>query len=249
MADWKKYERFVAFLCSEEFSTDDTTVIPNAKIVGKFSHIKRQIDVLIEKKFTFDRSRRVIVDAKNHKRKIDVKDIEEFEGMMRDCNASKGILVCPNGFSEGALRRAQEHISIRVVGLDDLDKIDLTLWEDCLSSKCSARKQRGLILWDSPYGIRTHDGLVCVSCVAKCDACGSFHVWCWGCGEKFALTNEDEHKCGCKNSCDWFWLTAIEEDVDDLTGEQLKAVYLLLPSLRGEVKNMGPIVVDKKPFV
>lgn len=244
MKDWRKYERYVAFLCSEEFASDNTTVIPNARIIGK-SGSHRQVDVLVEKKYDLTRSRRLIVDAKRYKKRVDIKDVETFEGMMRDCGASRGILVCPEGYTEGALRRAREHISIRLVPLDDIDGLSLDRWEECLSERCSRRSSRGLVLWDSPYGIVRHDGMQSISCVAKCDGCGSFHIWCWGCGEKFSLGDEDEHKCGCDG--DWFWLTAVEEDIDDQTGERRKAVYLLLPSLRDYVQGRPPITVDVRP--
>ncbi|MDX1300914.1 restriction endonuclease [Photobacterium sp.] len=237
MEDWKKYERFVAYLCSEEFLSDDVTVIPNAKLTGSISKCERQVDVLIDSRFEDGKERRIIVDAKRYKRAINVKDVESFEGMMRDCSASKGILVCPNGYSESAKRRAQGLISIRLVTLEELEKLDLSLWSDCLSESCNSRKNRGLVLWDAPFGIGSSQMPLSICCVAKCDECGDFHVWCWSCGQRFSLTNEDEHKCNCDTP--WFWLTAIEENDDENSGE---SVYLLLPHLT------DVLVVDRKPL-
>jgi hypothetical protein len=76
--------------------------------VGAITGIKRQVDVLIDARVAEDVLRRVIVDAKFRRRKIDVTDVEAFEGMMKDCRAQRGLLVCSNGFTEAALRRAQE---------------------------------------------------------------------------------------------------------------------------------------------
>lgn len=241
MKEWKKYERFIAHMCSNEFSSNDITVIPNAKLQGTISKCQRQIDVLIDYRFDGGVNRRIIVDAKRYKRAINVKDVESFEGMMRDCAASKGILVCPNGYSESAKHRAQEFISIRLVSLEELENIDLSLWDECESESCSSRKQRGMVLWDLPLGIGSPDMPLSINCIAKCDECNDFHVWCWGCGQKFALTNEDEHKCKCDTP--WFWLTAIEEDdcVDRL-GRSFKSVYLLLVHL-GDA-----LIADRKPL-
>lgn len=240
MKKWRKYERLVAYLCSEEYSSSDTTVIPNARIIGNLSETERQIDVLIERRFDNDRTRRIVIDAKKYSKPLDIKDVEEFEGMLRDCSASRGILVCPNGYSDAAAKRAGQSIKIKLVPLAELDTLSLDSWEDCFSDTCSKRKNRGLILWDSPFGVSRAEGPLSIFCVAKCDECGDFHIWCWDCGEKFALGNEDEHKCGCDH--DWFWLTAIEEDIDDETGNTLTSVYLLLPSLS------DILIVDRKPL-
>jgi hypothetical protein len=239
MEDWRKYERLIAGLISEEFSANDMTVVPNAKLIGKLSGCQRQIDVLIDKRFEGGRNRRIIVDAKKYSRPIHIKDVESFEGMLRDCTASKGILVCPNGYSDAAKRRAQDLINIRLVSLDELENLDLSTWDECCSDSCDTRKNRGLVLWDSPWGISPLGNPLSICCTGKCDECNDFHVWCWDCGQKFALGNEDEHQC-CSEL--WFWLTAIEEDVDEQTGETYNSVYLLLPSLS------DVLVVDRKPL-
>lgn len=58
----------------------------------------------------------------------------------------------------------------------------------------------------------------------KCDVCHNFHIWCWDCGEKFAISEEDQHECHCKR----MWVSVIEEEVDDPSGKTLNAVHLLL---------------------
>lgn len=238
MKQWKKYERLVALICSEDFSGTDMTVIPNARIAGELSGTSRQVDVLIDHRFSYNRERRVIVDAKKYKRKINVKDVEEFEGMMRDCGASKGILVCPEGYSEAAHKRSQESITIKIVTIDELENIDLKHWDDCYSDDCGKNGHRGLVLWDTNLGLTHSDGLISIFCVGKCDVCRRFQIWCWDCGQRFSLDDEDEHKCGC--DAGRFWFTAIEEDHDDNTGDTQKAVYLLLPGIR------DVLVVDRK---
>ncbi|HEX5733374.1 MAG TPA: restriction endonuclease [Blastocatellia bacterium] len=226
MKDWRLYERFIAGLMSEQ-SSDEITVIPNARIRGAISGTIRQIDVLIDSRHDEEISRRVIIDAKRYRNKVDVKDVESFEGMMKDCRAHHGVLVCPNGYTPAALRRAQNAITIRLVPLNELEKLDLGVW-DCCAGACRTERRRGaepgLVLWDSPYGLAVKDSPLHIMAIGKCDVCNNFHVWCWVCGAKFALKDEDEHKC----SCPWFWLTAIEDEVDDSNTRPIKAVHLLL---------------------
>lgn len=239
MADWKKYERFVAELCSENYQSEKTTVIPNARIKGGLSQTFRQIDVLIDSRFGDDRNRRMIVDAKRYGRPINVRDVDTFHGMMIDCSASVGMLVCPEGYTDAAKKRAQDYINLKVVSLDEIEAADLSHWDDCISESCNSRKERGLVLWDSPMGIGGSYSLLSVCCTGKCDVCGDFHIWCWSCGSKFSLTDEDELKCSC--DAPWFWLTAIEED-DDTDETPTSSVYLLLCTLK------DVLIADRKPI-
>ena len=85
--NWRLYERLVAALEAEN-SGIELSVTPNARIKGCISHKSRQIDVLIDARWGDDLSRRIIVDAKFHGRKLDIKDVESFEGMMKDCEAA-----------------------------------------------------------------------------------------------------------------------------------------------------------------
>jgi hypothetical protein len=232
MSDWRDYERFVAKLMSD-YASNDFTVIPNAKLLGSISNVERQIDVLIDAKWDNNTCRRIIVDAKRYKNKIDVKDVEMFEGMMKDCRAQHGILVCPNGYTPAAKKRAQEAITIKLIPLDELGNLDLKLWDQCLG-RCSSGKtsQHGLVLYDSPYGWALFDSPLSISAVGKCDVCNQFHVWCWECGQKFALQNEDDHQCDC---ADRFWLTSIESDIDEEYNSEVHSVYLFLIFTSGRV--------------
>ena len=235
MVDWRFYERFVARLMAEHAS-DEITIIPNAKIIGAISGVQRQIDVLIDAKWEEDISRRIIVDAKRYKRKVDVKDVETFEGMMRDCQAQHGVLVCPNGFTKAAKKRAQDAITIKLLPLEEAEAFDLRSWDPCVGSCLyeANHDKHGLVLYDSPYGLAIGNSPLSIMAVGKCDRCHEFHIWCWDCGEKFALKDEDEHKCSCDGR---FWLTAIEEDGKNPEGIVQKSVLLLL------ILRIGPTVI------
>ncbi|MDZ7867242.1 restriction endonuclease [Acidovorax sp.] len=197
---WKMYERLVAFVESQQ---DDPapTVHPNVKLVGHLSGTERQIDTLIECRVGEDRSKRIIVDAKLHARPLDVKDVEELEGMIKDVRADRGFLVCPNGFSEAARRRVQKTISVKLLHPDELNGIILDTWNACASEECRARTSgkgriEGWGLYDEVFDAGISDESVSPVAVGKCDVCSRFNVWCWACGQKFALeSDEAEAKC------------------------------------------------------
>jgi restriction endonuclease len=78
---WELYERMIARLIADQARTD-LCVTPNARITGRITGIQRQIDVLIDARHDTDNTRRIIVDAKHRKRKVDVKDVEALLGVM-----------------------------------------------------------------------------------------------------------------------------------------------------------------------
>lgn len=69
MEKWRILERVVALLTTEKYDDPDLTVIPNAKITGIISSRKRQIDVLVDYRFEQNLERRLIIDAKERKKK------------------------------------------------------------------------------------------------------------------------------------------------------------------------------------
>jgi hypothetical protein len=109
--DWKQYEKEIADQFQEYYPS--ARITPNAKIIGKFSKIERQIDLLIEEQAS-DFSFRIVVDAKYRGRKIDVGDVEAFLGFTRDVEAHTGVMVALEGYTPAAVNRAHH---------DDLDLI------------------------------------------------------------------------------------------------------------------------------
>jgi hypothetical protein len=223
---WRLYERIVAAIEAEN-ADFEMSITPNARIIGCLSGRKRQVDVLIDARWEDNISRRILVDAKRHKRKIDIKDVEAFEAMMKDCRAERGILVCPNGFTEGAKRRVQDAITINILTLDEVDDLDLTSWDECLgqcADQACNQTSTGMVLW-AGYELVAVDPISSVVYrVGKCDKCHNFHVWCWQCCNSFALKDMDEHKCNCGR----LWATIHDEGIDDKTKEKINTVRLLM---------------------
>jgi hypothetical protein len=237
--DWKLYERLVARLMADELSTD-FCVTPNASIRGAITGIKRQIDVLIEIRHDTDNTRRLIVDAKRRSRKIDVKDVEAFRGMMEDVGATHGYLVCPRGHTSAAEKRAQTAVTIRLLPLDRLEGFDPRTWPRCSRNKCS----KGRVFWDGHPEISLNlldaDGNAIrrafIHDVGKCDRCGVFHVECGTCRELFCVLECNEvdvgHRCACQ--LPWFLLASIEMDEKGAQSAELHLVMGL-----GEVRTVN----------
>ncbi len=231
--NWKLYERMIARLVADQ-STTDLCVTPNARIVGQISGVMRQIDVLIDARHDTDNSRRVIVDAKLRKRKIDVRDVETFRGLMADVKATHGYLVAPSGYTKAAERRAQMVASIRIVPADRLENFDPSTWPCCKKPQC----EHGRIFWDgypelsmklrsvgAPEGTEPIV-MSFVHYVGKCDRCGLFHVWCATCGDTMCVPESDNdcgHQCHCR--LPWFWLASIERDAEGSKSAELHIVY------------------------
>jgi hypothetical protein len=73
-----------------ELSLPQATVTLNDKIMGSSGQL-RQIDVSVRKKIAqFDVL--IVLDAKAHKRKLDIKAVEEFKGLADDVGANKGAM-------------------------------------------------------------------------------------------------------------------------------------------------------------
>jgi len=234
MTKWRDYERLVALLTANEYD-DSFTVIPNARINGFISHRKRQIDVLVDYRFDTDLKRRIIFDAKFRKRPVDIKEVESFEGLMKDVNAKRGFIICTNGYTKSAFRRAQKHIGIKLLLEEELEEFNIYSWDSCRNDNCS----NGLVLWDITPGVIVN-GMVSVQAVGKCDECGKFHVWCWDCGVRYCIDFESELHCACKGL--WFWLTSIEPEIDG-NGKEYKAHYLILVMANGTYE-----IIDRRPI-
>lgn len=231
--DWELYERLVARLLADQLQTD-LCVTPNARIVGKNSGRSRQIDVLIEPRHDTDNTRRIVVDAKHRKRKIDITDVEAFLGLMKDVGATHGYLISPFDPTKAAERRAQMAVSLRIVPLSRLENFDPSTWPRCKDPKCT----RGRIFWDGypEFSLRlrpinaTADQEPTLTSfihyVGKCDRCGLFHVWCITCNDILAIPHDEDadigHRCKCAKP--WFWLASVEADEQGARSAELHAI-------------------------
>jgi hypothetical protein len=200
------YERLVAAF-EADAADMGTSVTPNASLIGSISGAPRQIDVLVDARFEGDCKRRIVLDAKLRSRKVDVKDVESFEGMMRDVGASRGILVCTKGYTEAARRRADQFIDVRIMEEDEAMEHDFSMTDPCPRCLDLHRMQQGVVFWDGQFPLPL-DGAWAIVFTGKCDGCRSFAFWCWDCGDKKVVPDGVVHECGCARR----WFTEATED-------------------------------------
>lgn len=203
---WKLYERLVTAF-EVEAAGMDASVTPNAALIGSISGRSRQIDVLVDARWEDGTERRIIFDAKNRSRKVDVRDVEAFEGMMRDVGAARGVIACKRGYTAAALRRAEDLIDIRLLDEEEAMETDFGITDPCPYCIAKRRKTRGIVFWDGQMPLPI-GGAWAVIFTGKCDVCRNFAFWCWGCGEKKVLPGKQKHVCG----CEWRWFTETSTD-------------------------------------
>lgn len=126
--DWKAYERVVMNELSARYP--DATVRADVRLPGYLSGTSRQIDVLVDETLA-EQTILTAVDAKHHARPIDVKQVEEFLGMLQDIRVDRGILVTQTGYSEAALARAfRDDVDL---DLDVFTLEELQQWQSSLA--------------------------------------------------------------------------------------------------------------------
>jgi hypothetical protein len=115
----EKYEKALFEKLLYDFPLSHFKVIPNDRnIVGRYSGIKRQLDVAVYRKNV--PAPFLVAEAKRHSRKIGIRQVECFIGMLDDVDAKMGFLASPKGFSAPAQRRAAAStIRVRVMSAEE----------------------------------------------------------------------------------------------------------------------------------
>jgi len=119
--DWKKYEKEIFEYFKKQYPDAEITL--DAKKDGLYSKTKRQIDILIEQYIAGNRIV-IAIDGKYFNKKVDVKAVESYIGMLEDIAAHKGLLISKEGFTEAAYNRAHfgsTEIELEILNFKDLD--------------------------------------------------------------------------------------------------------------------------------
>lgn len=112
--DDSQYETSVAKLLVTK--NPEYLVRYNQKIIGKYSKVKRQIDVLL-----INDKEKIAVECKYYNSKINVKVLDSFIGFLEDIEINDGILVTNKGVSKAAFNRvAESKIKIRILSDNDI---------------------------------------------------------------------------------------------------------------------------------
>ncbi|HEX8853934.1 MAG TPA: restriction endonuclease, partial [Pyrinomonadaceae bacterium] len=82
---WKKFEDLAAHI--QRRLSPEAVVRQNEYILGKRSKRKRQIDITVRKEVR-PYELLIVIDCKDYKRPVDVKDVESFIGLTKDVGAN-----------------------------------------------------------------------------------------------------------------------------------------------------------------
>ncbi len=129
MPEWKLYEKQIYAKLKAGVAEDAEVTFDEGgrqRLLGRFSGVNRQIDVIVRGTFAgFPDIQTMVVDCKLVRRRLDVTHVEAFAGLLDDVNVALGLLVTAEGFSEAAKRRAA---AIRGMELDVVELDELQTW-------------------------------------------------------------------------------------------------------------------------
>ena len=115
---WRRFEKLVAKVQKE--LSPNAIVTHDDHIKGYESETPRQVDITVKQKIgQYDIL--IAIDCKDYQIPVDVKDIEEFEGLIKDIRANKGVMVAANGFTETA-KLVGEKAGLNLYRLIDTEK-------------------------------------------------------------------------------------------------------------------------------
>jgi hypothetical protein len=132
-SDWKGFERLAERIARD--LAPHATITWDDHLPGGTSETDRQIDVSI--RWTdAGREHLTIVQAKDWGTRADVKAIDAFASVIKDVDATRGVMVCRSGFTKKAKRYAR-NLGIGLYNLHDAEsrnwRLELTiplLWID-----------------------------------------------------------------------------------------------------------------------
>ena len=122
---WKEFEEEVFLECERVFNSQGTEVLKNKYIVGCYSGVKRQIDVIVRHHNDGEDVNMCVVECKHFAKKINVKIVDSFIGCLEDVGANNGIIVSEKGFTKAAINRAhkgKDNIEVDILNLGELQQ-------------------------------------------------------------------------------------------------------------------------------
>lgn len=121
MRKWQKYEEHILTKLEEQFP--DSEILSNQKMRGRYSKTKRQVDVLLRGKLAkWDMLG--VVECKCFSRKINVKSVDQFIGMVNDIGGHVGVMFTNMGYSKSAIKRAENDPTTIRLELVDFPEVD-----------------------------------------------------------------------------------------------------------------------------
>src|SRR5690348_15526400 len=87
--DWKAYEAYVTGSLVRRFP--GAPIRSDVHLIGAKSNVSRQVDILVDQRDA------IAIDCKCYRRKVDVKHVEMFLGMLDDLGIRYGVIVTTRG--------------------------------------------------------------------------------------------------------------------------------------------------------
>lgn len=120
---WKEFEIYVENYFRSKFW--NSRIERNLKIKGSLSKRTRQIDLTATGIFN-GKQEKVIVECKYYNKRIDIKIVESFLGLLDDIQYERGVIVSNNGFTKSAVERinySNKKVELWELDLEPLAKI------------------------------------------------------------------------------------------------------------------------------
>ena len=189
--NWQEYQEAVGKLYekADGFGNVHKNITRPDKVTGR----PRQVDVLVEFEIgghKFD----MLIDAKFHKDKIDVKAVESVLCLAESVGVHKAVIVASNGWTDAASEKAQHAgMDLMLLRVDEaLEILVPDMWEMCpyCGDDCMVLDHDGMM---------EINGLVFLWFAGKCRECRSAFIWCQDCGLKENLKEKDVWECDCNH--------------------------------------------------
>ncbi len=92
-------------------------------------------------------------------------------------------------------------IEIRIVTTDEAVALDFSMIDPCPHCRLQKRKTEGFVFWDGQLPLPVEWSWAIIF-TGKCDVCHSFAFWCWDCGSKVVVPDDESYECGREHT--WF---------------------------------------------
>lgn len=201
MPEWEVYEQEIFDKFKKEFP--HASIIKNHHIIGKFSLVKRQIDIAIIGNLA-GYTLLGVVECKYFGRHVDVKIIESFISFLKDVGANLGIMITNSGYTAAAKNWAKvEDVRLEVLTMEEFEDFHYD-YEICQLCDPGEDHSLPIIEFEHGYAIE-NEGIITQYDVGRCGWCNGIHVRCHVCGtttgiyeSQYNETIECDGECGLK---------------------------------------------------
>jgi len=122
---WKNYEEKLYQFLLENYPSND--IIYNDLIFGLYSKTERQIDIALRGNVAGSKVLGII-DCKYYSKKINLKVVESFIGMMQDVNANFGVMMTNIGYTPAAKNRARNSsLKLEILETNNFNDVEVTI--------------------------------------------------------------------------------------------------------------------------